>query len=246
MRVFVTGAGGRTGRLVCEKLKSRPEQFTFKGLVRRQEQAKQLGEQHAVVGDIAQPDSLRPAMQESDKLVILTSAVPKSKPPTEAGKRPEMYFEEAGMPELVDWQGQRTQIDLAKEYGVKHIVLVGSMGGTNENHMLNSIGNGKILIWKRKAEQYLIDSGVPYTIVHAGGLIDKEGGKRQLTVGKNDEFLALTSRTVPRADVAEVVVQALLEGNAVNKGFDLASKEEGDGSPTTDFAALFAQTQPGL
>lgn len=37
---------------------------------RRQEQAKELGEQHAVVGDIAHPDTLRPAMQESDKLVM--------------------------------------------------------------------------------------------------------------------------------------------------------------------------------
>lgn len=37
---------------------------------RCQEQAKELGEQHAVVGDIAQPDALRPAMQESDKLVM--------------------------------------------------------------------------------------------------------------------------------------------------------------------------------
>lgn len=59
----------------------------------------------------------------------------------------------------VDWVGQRTQIDMAKDAGVKHVVVIGSMGGTNENHMLNSIGNGKILIWKRKAEQYLIDSG---------------------------------------------------------------------------------------
>ena len=54
---------------------------------------------------------------------------------------------------------------MAKEFGVKHIVLVGSMGGTNENHMLNSIGNGKILIWKRKAEQYLIDSGAWLVLV---------------------------------------------------------------------------------
>lgn len=43
---------------------------------------------------------------------------------------------------------------------MKQIVIVGSMGGTDESHMLNSIGNGKILIWKRKAEQYLIDSGL--------------------------------------------------------------------------------------
>ena len=36
----------------------------------------------------------------------------------------------------VDWLGQKTQIDLAKDAGVKHIVIVGSMGGTDENHML--------------------------------------------------------------------------------------------------------------
>jgi hypothetical protein len=33
--VLVTGAGGRTGRLVFEKLQARPELFTARGLVRR-------------------------------------------------------------------------------------------------------------------------------------------------------------------------------------------------------------------
>jgi hypothetical protein len=39
----------------------------------------------------------------------------------------------------------------AKAAGVKHIVLVGSMGGTNPNHPLNSLGNGNILVssWRR-------------------------------------------------------------------------------------------------
>lgn len=34
----------------------------------------------------------------------------------------------------------------AKAAGVKHVVLVGSMGGTNLNHPLNSLGNGNILV----------------------------------------------------------------------------------------------------
>lgn len=34
----------------------------------------------------------------------------------------------------------------AKAAGVKRIVLVGSMGGTNPNHPLNSLGNGNILV----------------------------------------------------------------------------------------------------
>ena len=51
--------------------------------------------------------------------------------------------------------------------------------------------------------------GVPYTIIHAGGLLDKTGGQRELTVGKNDEFLKLKVRSIPRDDVAEVTLLTL-------------------------------------
>ena len=44
----------------------------------------------------------------------------------------------------------------------------------------------------------------------------------------------------------QVAVQSLLLEDALNKGFDLASKEEGQGSVTKDFAALFQQTRAGL
>lgn len=58
--------------------------------------------------------------------------------------------------------------------------------------------------------------GVPYTIIHAGGLLDKTGGQRELTVGKNDEFLANKVRSVPRDDVAEVIWDSALSGNPVH------------------------------
>jgi hypothetical protein len=45
----------------------------------------------------------------------------------------------------VDWLGQKVQIDAAKSAGVKQVVLVSSMGGTDPNHQLNSLGNGNIL-----------------------------------------------------------------------------------------------------
>jgi hypothetical protein len=60
----------------------------------------------------------------------------------------------------IDWLGQKDQIDLAREHRLKHVILVGSMGATNPDHMLNKIGGGNILIWKRKSEEYLIDSGM--------------------------------------------------------------------------------------
>ena len=46
--------------------------------------------------------------------------------------------------------------------------------------------------------------------------------------------------------VMQVVVQSLLLEDALNKGFDLASKEEGQGEVTRDFKALFQQTRSGL
>ncbi|CAL4928114.1 unnamed protein product [Urochloa decumbens] len=213
--VLVTGAGGRTGHIVYNKLKERSEQFVARGLVRTEESKQKIGGADDVyIADIKDADHLAPAVQGADALIILTSAVLKMKPgfdPSKGG-RPEFYYEDGMYPEQVDWIGQKNQIDAAKAAGVKHIVLVGSMGGTNPNHPLNSLGNGNILVWKRKAEQYLADSGV-----------------------------SLYNNKAWRADVAEVCVQALQYEEAKFKAFDLASKPEGVGTPTKDFRALFSQ-----
>lgn len=241
--VLVTGAGGRTGQIVHNKLKERKDQFIARGLVRTAESKEKIGGADDVfVGDIRNAESIVPAIQGIDALIILTSAMVKIKPssdPSKGGR--EFYYEDGAYPEQVDWIGQKNQIDAAKSAGVKHIVLVGSMGGTNPNHPLNSFGNGNILVWKRKAEQYLADSGVPYTIIRPGGLLDKEAGLRELLVGKDDELLKTDTKTIPRGDVAEVCVQALQFEEAKFKAFDLASKPEGVGMPTKDFRSLFAQ-----
>lgn len=241
--VLVTGAGGRTGQIMYTKLKERGDQFAAKGLVRSEESKAKIGGGDGVyIGDITKPETLPLAFANIDALVIVTSAVPKMKPgfdPSKGG-RPEFYFEDGGFPEQVDWLGQKNQIDAAKAVGAKQIVLVGSMGGTNTNNPLNALGNGNILVWKRKAEQYLANSGIPYTIIRAGGLQDKDGGVRELVVGTDDELLGTDTRTISRADIAEVCVQALVIDEAKNKAFDLASKPEGEGTPTTDFKQLFS------
>ncbi|KAL9247113.1 hypothetical protein vseg_020578 [Gypsophila vaccaria] len=241
--VLITGAAGRTGQIVYKKLKDKSDQFNGKGLVRTDDSKQTIGGADDVfVGDIRDADSIAPAIQGIDALIILTSAVPKMKPGSDpARERPEFMFEDGAYPEQVDWIGQKNQIDAAKAAGVKQIVLVGSMGGTNPNHPLNSLANGNILIWKRKAEQYLADSGIPYTIIRAGGLQDRAGGVRELVVGKDDELLQTDIRTVSRADVAEVCIQALQFEEAKFKAFDLAAKPEGTGEPTTDFRALFSK-----
>ena len=48
-----------------------------------------------------------------------------------------------------------------------------SMGICDAENRLNKIGDGNILIWKRRSERYLIARGFPfYTIIHPGGLLD--------------------------------------------------------------------------
>ncbi|KZV53398.1 hypothetical protein F511_10184 [Dorcoceras hygrometricum] len=210
--VLVTGAAGRTGRIVYQKLKEKSDEYVTRGLVRTEESKETIGGAEDIyVADIRNAESLIPVFQGVDVLIILTSAVPKMKPGFDpaVGGRPEFYFDDGAFPEQVDWIGQKNQIDAAIAAGVKYVVLVGSMGGTKPDHPLNSLANGNILIWKRKAEQYLSESGIPYTII--------------------------------RADLAEVCIQALKFEELKFKAFDLASKPEGRGTPTTDFKALFSQ-----
>ena len=252
-RILVTGATGRTGSLVLKQLK-KFDRFEAIGFARSSEKiAKLFGSTDGfIIGDIADKSSLESAVKGCDALVILTSAVPQMVAPPSDGKPPQFAYPPAGMPEIVDYQGQKNQIDAAKQAGVKHIVLVGSMGGTNPDHMLNKMGNGNILIWKRKAEQYLIDSGIDYTIIRAGGLTNEPGGNRELLIGKDDLLYTNPPNgippRIPREDVALIVVNALIETNARNKAFDLISKPENatDTIVTKDFSDLFARTTGGM
>lgn len=252
-RILVTGATGRTGSIVLQKLREQADRFEAVGLARSPAKIVKLfgSTDGFVVGDITDKSSLESVIKGCDALIILTSAVPQMVTPPSDGNPPQFAYEPEGMPELVDYQGQKNQIDAAKQAGVEKIVLVGSMGGTNPNHPLNKMGNGNILIWKRKAEQYLIDSGIDYTIIHAGGLINEPGGMRELIVGK-DDLLSTNPPdgirpVIPREDVATVAIKALTEPNARNKVFDIISKpEDADNATVTkDFASLFAQTTGG-
>merc|ERR1712228_284320 len=123
--------------------------------------------------------------------------------------------------------------------GVKHIVLVSSMGGTRPGHFMNANMENMVL-WKRKSERHLVASGVPYTIVHAGGLLphgqekpEEEpvpGGRRQLFVAVDDALIDAGSAQslLPREDLAEICIQCA-EGSAVGRSFDLGSGPEGAG-----------------
>ena len=56
------------------------------------------------------------------------------------------------------------RIHAAKSTGVKHIVLVGSMGGTDINHPLNKLGSGNILVHCISMAFLLLCSALPLCV----------------------------------------------------------------------------------
>jgi uncharacterized protein YbjT (DUF2867 family) len=229
-----------------------PDEFDPVGLVRTPESKAFLvesgvPESNVAIVDVCNAAAVKAVAKGCDAFCIGTSAKPK--PTGEINKeteRPVFGFPD-GTPEEVDWIGQKNQIDACDPE--THVVVCSSMGGTDPSNPLNAFGRttnadgttsgGNILMWKRKSEVYLIDSGRPYTIVHPGGLLNEPGGERELVVGVDDEQIGTDSRTVPREDVAQVMLEAVRYPKIYgNRSFDLRAKPPGDGKPTTDFTTL--------
>uniref|UniRef100_A0A7S4NGZ4 NAD(P)-binding domain-containing protein n=2 Tax=Odontella aurita TaxID=265563 RepID=A0A7S4NGZ4_9STRA len=278
-KVVVTGAAGRTGKLVFSLLTESPE-FDAVGLVRTEKSAKRVmkevkcGLDHVIVSDVTQLSSnaengIPRGLNGAEAMIICTSAVPyisklsvikammnipvnvlsgkKALNPRDFRFRfrPDQY------PEKVDYLGQVTQIDLAKKLGIRHVVVVSSMGGTNSENFLNSIGkdkngdgNGDILLWKRKAERYLTESGLQYTIIHPGGLVDTPPGEKEFVLDIDDKLLEHENRSISRADVARLCVASLSVGKGRCASFDVISRDGEDSrlKPAEDVLDDFLQT----
>jgi hypothetical protein len=262
-KVIVAGAGGQTGQTLFRKLLALPEEFQPLGLVRSEESRKKLIDSgvpdfNVIVADVTNPDAVKAAVHQQvaggDKLYafcICTSAKPS--PTGEINPdtgRPVFGFPN-GDPEAVDWMGQKNQIDACPPG--THVVVCSTMGGTDPNHPLNNLGKkinpdgtisgGMIVQWKRKSEVYLMEQAAPkllkYTIVHPGGLTTEPGGERDLVVGVDDSMEGTESRTVPREDVAQVMLESLrYPEQYAGRSFDLRAEAKGDGAATKDFSSL--------
>jgi len=268
LNVLVTGAGGRTGAMALKKMAAQKELFNARGTARTEASAatirKETGAECGLC-DITKPESIEKALTGVEVLTILSSATPKPnwfkllgffvRKLCGCGKNSHMgeafEYPTGGMPEKVDWEGQRNLITAAQKAGVQHVILVSSMGGTQIGHFLNKMGDGNILLWKRKAEKFLMSSGIPYTIIHPGGLLPHRGnkvvpgGERKLVVGVDDELMNRDAkhRCIPREDVAEVVVKCALCPEAKGRSFDLVSdppSTDGQGVWDGDMKALLA------
>ena len=184
--VLVAGATGGTGRLIVRHLAD--QGYPVRALVRDMEQGKEMlgGGIEYVEGDVREPDSLEAAMQGVNS--VITAIGSSRKDPSNG-------------PEFVDYGGVRNLVQAAASNNVDQFVLISSGGVTHEDHVLNEMFDN-ILIWKFKGEEALRDSGVDYTIVRPGGLLDSPGGESAVVFMQGDQV----SSTISRDDVALVCV----------------------------------------
>jgi uncharacterized protein YbjT (DUF2867 family) len=90
-----------------------------------------------------------------------------------------------------------------------------------------------VLKWKLKGEDTLRASGVPYTVVRPGGLINKPANELAVTFAQGDT----TTGTISREDVALICIAAIQQPAARGKTFETFSSQE---SGANDWPALFA------
>ena len=81
-----------------------------------------------------------------------------------------------------------------------------------------------------------LQSGLRYTIIHPGGLIDTPGGVEELVLDVDDHLYASKKRSISRSDVANLCVAALNTKKSVS--FDCITRpvEEGVPVPTAEEA----------
>ncbi|MCP2732472.1 NAD(P)H-binding protein [Limnofasciculus baicalensis] len=205
MKAFVAGATGETGRRIVKELLKR--NIPVRALVRNLEAAKEMlpVEAELVQGDVLQKDSLSVAIGDSTVVLCATGARPS--------------FDPTG-PYLVDYEGTKNLVDVAKAKGIEHFVLVSSLCVSQFFHPLNLFW--LILVWKKQAEEYIQKSGLIYTIVRPGGLKNEDNSDPVVMSAADTLF----EGSIPRTKVAQVSVEALSQAEARNKIVEVVAKPD--------------------
>jgi putative NAD(P)-binding protein len=106
--------------------------------------------------------------------------------------------------------------------------------------VLLNLYKGNTLVWRERAEHEIRGSGLEYTIIRAGILLNRPGGQHALVLTQRPLPLSIRYR-IARADVADVFVAALGHPRAIRATFEVVW---GDGPPREKLPQLRDQVEP--
>ncbi|AFY34414.1 SDR family oxidoreductase [Calothrix sp. PCC 7507] len=260
--VLVAGGTGGVGQLVVGKLLERG--FRVRVLTRNAAKATKMFDNRVevAVGDIRSSNTLPAAMLNVTHIICCTgtTAFPSSR--WEFDSEPnliewvQLFFDPKysisrakNSPIKTDAEGVSNLVAAAPE-NLRRFVFVSSCGILRKYEfpwkLLNAYG---VLDAKQKGEEAIIGSGLAYTIIRPGRLIDgpytsydlntllkaKTGGKFGVVLGKGDTLQGDASRI----DVAAACVESILYPSSEGQVFEIVN--QGTRPPVIDWDNLFSQ-----
>jgi uncharacterized protein YbjT (DUF2867 family) len=220
MKVLVAGASGGVGKAVVKQLAA--QGISVRALVRDAVKASSClpGSDQGVEiveGDVAKNfSSVRRAAEGMDAIICCTGPTDRLNPLA---------------PFQVDFQGTENLVAAAKQAGsIKKLVYISSIGVDDPLFPLNAFWG--VLFWKKQGELAIQRSGINYTIIRPGGLLNeiKTGGRGDGgVVAAGADAFGLPPRRMPgsilRSDVAEGAIVALVAPEASNKVVEVITQK---------------------
>ncbi|MEI2665803.1 SDR family oxidoreductase [Rossellomorea sp. LJF3] len=205
MNVAVVGANGQIGKQVVGFLKD--DGHTPRAIVRKEEQVQsfeQEGVEAALVDLEGTVEQISNGLKGADAVVF------------SAGSGGSTGSDKTL---LIDLDGAVKTMEAAKEAGIERFIIVSALQAHHRENWNDSLK--PYYVAKHFADRALEESGLTYTIIRPGGLLNEEG------TGKVSAAENLERGSIPREDVARTIVASLTEPSAYNKGFDLISGSTG-------------------
>lgn len=201
MDILIAGANGQIGRQLVERLGAGPHRV--RAMIRDRRQAPPLEALGAetLLADLEEDVT---ATVEGCDVVVFTAG---SGPHTGPDKTID-----------VDRNGAMALIDAAAGHHVQRFVMVSAMRTHTPEEAPEKLRH--YLKAKREADDHLIASGLPYTIVRPGRLTNDPGTGRVTAAERLDAY-----GEIPRADVAHALAVIVDAGNTVNREICLIGGE---------------------
>jgi uncharacterized protein YbjT (DUF2867 family) len=218
--ILLAGATGNNGSVVLKQLGDLG--LKVRAMTRDAAAARaEFGDRYEwVEADVTKPETLAAATRDVD---IVISAVATAWP---VG---------SNRPEKVDYEGTVNLARAAKAAGATRFVIITSSSSGKTDHFLNYIG-GNVLIWKGKAEEALMESGLEYVVVGPTAMTDEPAGAREIRLIPRAEYVR--GMTVTRGDTAAVVIAAAGLPAAANRTFSVLN---GEGAATPAWRGQFGK-----
>jgi len=226
-RVLVIGATQGTGYVIVNLLLR--DGYRVRALARNEAKEKLSSPVEVVVGDITKLNTLPTAMKDVDHIMFTAGVT--QRPASER------------LIIATEYEGVKNTLAAAKDAGFNgRFLYMTSMGVTKSSlaaSLLNLVKRNT-LKWRKLAEDEIRRSGLGYTIIRAGFLMNSQGGRRAIEVSQSEYPLAFRYR-ISRADVAEVFVQALKYPGTRRTTFEVVWTK---GGHRQGWDVLFGQLKP--